>query len=123
SLQLVLTLNAITSALAGILLILAPGWVAGLFGQVPAWVCQVVGAGLLLFGIAVGYIARQLPRCWPATRWILALDVVWLAATPMVMLLFASYLSVLGHILLVLVAGIVLWYAWWEAYWVRQPQQ
>lgn len=121
SLSLVLNLNAVTSALAGLLLILAPGWVAELFGEVPVWICQAVGAGLLLFGIVVGYIAIKLPQYHGLTRWILALDIAWLVATPMVMLVFAAYLSVLGQILLVLVAGNVLWYAWWEAYWVKRP--
>lgn len=121
SLSLVLSLNAVTSALAGVLMLLLPGWVAELFGQVPAWVCQWVGAGLLLFGLSVGYIARQLPHSWSTTRWILALDVAWLLATPIAMVGFASHLSLLGQILLLLVAGMVLWYAWWEAYWLRRP--
>lgn len=121
SLFLVLSLNAVTSAAAGVLMLLLPGWVAELFGQVPAWVCQWVGAGLLLFGLGVGYTARQLPHRWSATQWILALDVAWLLATPIVMVVFASHLSLLGHILLLLVAGMVLWYAWWEAYWLRRP--
>ena len=122
SLSLVLNLNAVTSGLAGLLLILAPGWVAGLFGQVPAWICQAVGAGLLLFGIVVGCIALKLPQYFRLTRWILALDIAWLVATPVVMLVFAGYLSLPGHILLVLTAGVVLWYAWWEAYWLRHSK-
>lgn len=120
SLFLVLSLNALTSALAGVLLLLLPGWVAELLGQVPAWICQWVGAGLLLFGLGVGYIAWQLPHNWSATRWILVLDLAWLVATPIVMLVFASHLSLLGNMLLVLVAGIVFWYARWEAYWLRR---
>lgn len=121
SLFLVLSLNAITSALAGVLMLLLPGWVAELFGQVPAWVCQWVGAGLLLFALGVGYIARQLPHNWSAARGILALDVAWLLATPVVMVVFSNHLSSLGHLLLLLVAAMVLWYAWWEAYWLRRP--
>lgn len=120
SLFLVLSLNAITSALAGVLMLLLPGWVAELFGHVPAWICQWVGAGLLLFALGVGYIARQLPHSWSATQWILALDVAWLLATPIVMVVFAGYLSLLGHIVLLLVAVMVFWYAWWEAYWLRR---
>ncbi len=119
SLSLVLTLNAITSGVVGLITLLVPTVIAGLFGEVPAWVCQLVGAGLLIFGLGVGYIVWKLPQSWHLTRWILMLDIAWLVATPIVMLVFARNLSLLGHILLVLTAGIVLWYAWWEAYWLK----
>lgn len=122
SLSLVLTLNAVTSGVVGLIMLLVPVFIAGLLGAVPIWICQAVGAGLLLFGLGVGYIAWKLPQSWHLTRWILALDIAWLLATPVVMLLFARYLSLLGHILLVLTAGIVLWYAWWEAYWLRHSK-
>lgn len=120
SLSLILILNASSSFLSGLLLVLAPTFVADLIGTVPAWLCQWVGVGLLLFSLGVAWTAWRLPQRWRLTRWIFALDILWLLATPLVMLMFAAYLNLLGQLLLLLVAAVVMWFAFWEVYWVRR---
>ena len=61
SLTTTLLVNVICSATAGAVLVIAPAAMTGIIGEVPAWLCQLVGAGLMLFAGWVYWISRRLP--------------------------------------------------------------
>jgi hypothetical protein len=112
--------NVICSALAGAVLALAPTTMAAIIGDVPAWLCQLVGAGLMLFATWVYWISRHLPNARIGVTWVFLLDMVWVLGTPLVMLAFASHLSLWGHLLLGSSVAMVAVFAWLEWYWVKR---
>ncbi|MBC53098.1 MAG: hypothetical protein CMQ34_04595 [Gammaproteobacteria bacterium] len=120
SLATTLLVNVICSAAVGAVLVVAPTTMAGVIGEVPAWLCQLVGAGLLLFAAWVYWISRRLPDARTGVTWVFALDMVWVVGVPVVMVVFASYLTLWGHSLLGGSALLVAGFAWLEWYWVRR---
>jgi len=96
--------NAIFSGASGLLLLLVPGWWAGLIGVLPAPAYAALGAALLAFAGLVWWTARR-PDTWRLlVLWIVAADALWVLATPIVMLLGAEAVSPAGHLLLATVA-------------------
>lgn len=100
SLRKVFTINAVFSGLSGALLLADAVPLARFMGGFPAWINELVGAGLLLFALDVFWIATR-PRLSAAlSRVIFYADLAWVAATPVVMLIFAQHLSFWGQMLL-----------------------
>ncbi|TGG92842.1 hypothetical protein E4656_11995 [Natronospirillum operosum] len=114
--------NILLSGLSGILLLAFPGLISDVMGGVPAWLLQGVGVGLLLFAAGVYGVRRALPDARSGVAWVLAFDVAWIVATPVVMVVFASQLSLWGHILLADVALIVTAFALLEWRWLKAPE-
>lgn len=112
--------NVICSALAGAVLAVAPASMAPIIGDVPAWLCQLVGVGLMLFAAWVYWISRRLPNARTGVTWVFLLDMVWVLGVPVIMLVFASYLSLWGHLLLGGSVVMVAVFAWLEWYWVKR---
>ncbi len=115
-----LLVNVICSAIAGTVLIVLPATMAGIMGDVPAWLCQLVGAGLVLFAVWVYWIYRGLPDARIGVAWVFALDMVWVVGVPVVMVAFASHLTLWGHLLLGGSALLVADFAWLEWYWFKR---
>lgn len=115
-----LKINSAVSAVAGLALLAAPAAVGGLLGAVPVWLCQAVGVGLLIFAADVLWVALRLPHSQRFVAWICAADIAWVAATPLVMQVFASELSVWGHLILVDAALLVAAFAFLEWRSVRE---
>jgi len=96
--------NAIFSGASGTLLLLLPGWWAGLFEVLPTPVYAALGAALLAFAGVVWWTARRIDALGLLVPWIVAADALWVLATPVVMLLGAGAVSPAGHLLLAAVA-------------------
>lgn len=111
--------NVLVSALSGTLLLAIPNLLSDVMGSVPAWLLQGVGFGLLLFAAGVYGVRRALPDARRGVAWVLVLDIAWVLATPVVMVVFASQLSLWGHILLVDAALIVAAFALLEWRWLK----
>lgn len=118
-----LLINTVSSATAGAVLVVAPTTMAGIIGDVLAWLCQLVGAGLMLFAAWVYWISRRLPNARTGVSWIFALDMVWVLGVPVVMLIFASHLTLWGHLLLGGSAALVAVFALLEWHWLKRMPQ
>jgi hypothetical protein len=116
-----LLVNLTLSALSGAVLVAGGHWVAPVLGTVPVWVYQLLGAGLLLFALGVFCVYRKLPESQPWVIAIFALDLLWVLATPLVMVVFYPLLTVWAHSLLVATAVLVTFFAFLEWHWWRQP--
>lgn len=121
SLSATLLTNIVTSALAGLLLLIVPNPIGDFMGGVAPWLLQLVGAGLVLFALGVFGVRRTLPGTGSISgvAWVLALDLTWIIATPLVMLVYAQQLSFWGHLLLADVALLVMAFACLERYWLK----
>lgn len=122
SLSATLLVNIVTSAIAGLLLLAAPDPIGAFMGTVAPWLLQLVGAGLVLFALGVFMVRRALPGSGSTAgvAWVLALDMTWIIATPVVMLVYAQQLSLWGHLLLADVALLVMGFACLERYWLKR---
>lgn len=109
-----LMFNAAFSALTGVACLAFGDGVAGLLGTVPPVAIHVLGGLLIVFAIEVFWVARRLPSSYGFAMAIFMADVAWIALTPVVIAVFASYLSTTGVWLLVDVAVIVGVLAWLE---------
>ncbi len=101
--------NALFSAITGLVASTAPERVATWLGSVPAGEVRVVGLSLLVFAVVVGLVARAERPAAASVLAISAADLVWVAGTAPVLVLFPAHFSTLGHLLMiglaVLVAG------------------
>ena len=122
SLSATLLTNTVTSAIAGLLLMAVPNPIGEFMGGVAPWLLQLVGAGLVLFALGVFLVRRTLSGSGSATgvAWVLALDMTWIIATPVVMLVYVQQLSLWGHLLLADVALLVMGFACLERYWLKR---
>ncbi len=122
NIQTVLKINAITSALAAVPMILMPAAVGSLLGTVPAWLVLTVGVVLAVFAIDVYLVSTReswLKKFLPTIFWA---DVSWIVATPVVLVLFSEYLSLTGEIILIGVELMVMVYAVLEWRAMRQSR-
>ena len=99
-LKAVLLANAVTSLTAGLVAALATEWVVESFGLTSGaqmWT-RLVGVGLVLFALAVGYVALDLEGDTQrrAARLVSAADLSWVVAT--VIVLVTGSLSTLGAV-------------------------
>ncbi|WP_127560318.1 hypothetical protein [Saccharospirillum alexandrii] len=122
SLSATLLTNTVMSAIAGLLLMAIPNPIGAFMGGVAPWLLQLLGAGLVLFALGVFLVRRALPGSGSTTgvAWVFALDMTWIIATPVVMLVYAQQLSLWGHLLLADVALLVMGFACLERYWLKR---
>lgn len=73
--------NALFSAVAGALLIAASGWLSGFTGLTPGWVPAAIGAGVLLWAVDVGWIARKETLDLKQAKLVIAGDLAWVAVS------------------------------------------
>ncbi len=107
TLQRPLWANAVFSSASGLLLVAMPGWWATRIGVGPPWLLAGLGIGLVAFaGLVLWAAARPVDR-QAAVAGIIAADVGWVLATPLVMVAGASQLTAFGQALLAGVAGVV----------------
>ena len=112
--QTTLYANALFSSFCGLFMLLDSGWWSAEVLDVPEVVFIVLGAGLLLFALDVLLLARAVPPSILRLKIIFAADLAWVAATPILLLLYADYFSSLGVWLTVDVAVIVAMFAMLE---------
>ncbi|TVR52113.1 MAG: SRPBCC family protein [Puniceicoccaceae bacterium] len=106
--------NAVFSFLSGTILLLRPETVAGWLGLEGTLVLILIGAGLLLFAADLIWQATR-PRLltWRALG-ATSGDLLWIAATAVVLLIFPESFSAAGRLLLLGVAAAVGGFAVWQ---------
>lgn len=100
-----LLVNAISSGATGLLLVLLDSTVAGLFGVSNTTPFIAAGIFLIFFALFVGITARKSPVNTGSVKWISTMDILWVVASLVVVLVYSSMLSAWGIILIVAVAG------------------
>ena len=94
---------------------LAPNGLASLMGEFSPLILMVLGAALLVFAADVAFVATRQSISPGLAKMITVADLAWVAATPVVMMLAASWLSFWGHLVLLDVAflvGICAFFQW-----------
>ncbi len=107
SLKHALLFNAVCSTLLGAALLLAPGGLASLMGAFSPQILMILGGALLVFAADVAFVATRKSISHGLAKMVTLADLAWVLATPVVMLLGASWLSFWGHVLLLDVALLV----------------
>ena len=107
SLKHALLFNAACSTLLGATLLLAPDGLASLMGEFSPLILMALGAALLIFAADVAFVATRQSISPGLAKMITVADLAWVAATPVVMMLAASWLSFWGHLVLLDVALLV----------------
>src|SRR6218665_3013554 len=75
----VLLINALSSGATGLLLIEFPSFTSQLFGVTQTMPFMATGIFLVAFALLVYYASRQKPTNKALVRWIIALDIMWVA--------------------------------------------
>ena len=107
ALQRPLRANAVFSGASGLLLALAPGWWAARIGLGPPWLLAALGMGLVAFAALVLWTSARPSERRGVIAGIIAADLGWVLATPLVMAAGATRLSAFGVVLLAGVAAFV----------------
>ncbi len=108
-LRLALRGNATFSTLSGVTFLAASGVIAAFLGDVPAAEVMSVGGSLLLFAVALVWLASR-PEIPPAlVTAVIVADLAWVVAT--VFVVFAGVFTREGAIAAVMVANVVLAFA------------
>ncbi|SHK27275.1 hypothetical protein SAMN04488007_2590 [Maribacter aquivivus] len=108
-LQNALKANAIFSSISGILLIIFNSKIAALFGTDNTTIFWVVGLVLLYFTITIWYETKKQRRL--AVQWIIIQDILWVAASLMMILLNPFDITPTGNLIIGIIAAIVLFMA------------
>lgn len=103
NLKSVLMLNAITSAITGLLLVLFSGFITELFELNASSAITAVGVFLLVYATYVIYAAN-----WNLghTSIVIALDVLWVIASAIVVITLGFQISSIG---IAMIVGVALW--------------
>jgi hypothetical protein len=101
----VLLVNALSSGATGVLLVLFPGWVAGLCGAPLSWPFVAAGLFLIVFAALVFAQSRKqvMQKGW--IKLIIALDIIWVVESLIIVVPQLFGLSFLGYFLIGAVAG------------------
>ncbi|HEY5824552.1 MAG TPA: hypothetical protein VIT44_09310 [Cyclobacteriaceae bacterium] len=106
TLKTVLLINALSSGVTGLGLIISSSLVAQLFGVSATGPFIEVGIFLLAFASLVLFVGRGETHHVNAVRFIIALDLLWVIISLVIVLLHLFDLSVLGYLL---ISGVALW--------------
>lgn len=104
----VLQLNALSSGAAGLLLVSFSGYISGLFGASVQW--PFVAAGLFLVAFAA-FVWAQGRKAVPPKGWIkfiIVLDIIWVADSLIIVLPQLFGLTFIGYLL---ISGVAAWVA------------
>ncbi|HBR51491.1 MAG TPA: hypothetical protein DEA71_15570 [Nitrospira sp.] len=116
-----LLLNAAFSGANGLLLILASPMVAAWLGPQATWIYELVGVGLLLFGLTLSIVAvRPTPL---AVLAITGADVAWVVSTTVTLLVWRHDFTSLGWGLVLATNAVVSVLAWFQQRSIRTAFQ
>ncbi|MFD2523492.1 hypothetical protein [Emticicia soli] len=104
----VLLINALSSGITGLLLIEFPVFTAQLFGVSQSMPFMATGIFLVAFALLVYYASRQTPTNKTLVRWIIALDIIWVADSLIVVVAQLFGFTMIGYAITLAVA---LWVA------------
>lgn len=114
SLQKALVTNATFSTTSALIMLIFSTALTNLFGLAERLPFLVVGAGLLFFAGTILFEVKRLRT--KAVYWIIIQDILWVLGSVAVLLLQPFGISMIGNILIAIVAFIVLVFAIWQ-YW------
>ena len=106
TLKTVLLINALSSGVTGLGLIVSSSLIAQLFGVSATGPFIEVGIFLVAFASLVLFVSRGVVQNANAVRFIIALDLLWVVTSFVIVLLHLFDLSVLGYLL---ISGVALW--------------
>lgn len=101
----VLLVNGISSGITGILLAGAPGFFANLFNVIDSTPFAEVGVFLILFSLFVLWTAFKNPIRQSWAKFIIGMDITWVAASIVAVFILFSYISIVGVVIILAVAG------------------
>ena len=104
-LQKSLIANALFSTFSGLLLILFSGFINGLFDTNNSTVFVVTG--ILLIGFAATILIEVKKQRYKGVMWIIAQDLMWVVGSVVLLVIDPFGISIVGNILIALVALIV----------------
>ena len=104
----VLLINALSSGTTGLLLIEFPSFTAQLFGVFQTIPFMATGIFLVAFALLVYYASRQKPTNKTLVRWIIALDIMWVADGLIVVVGQLFDLTLIGY---AITSAVALWVA------------
>jgi len=104
TLKTVLLINALSSGVTGLGLIVSSSFIAQLFGVSATGPFIEVGIFLVAFATLVLVVSRGETQNANAVRFIIALDLFWVVTSFSIVLLHLFNLSVLGYLLITMVA-------------------
>ena len=106
TLKTVLLINALSSGITGLILIVAASLIAQLFGVSATGPFIEVGIFLVAFATLVLFVSRGDTQNVNAVRFIIAIDLLWVVASIAIVFLQVFDLSTLGYLL---ISGVALW--------------
>lgn len=98
-------INAISSGATGIGLIVAAKPIAGLFGVTETWPFVAIGLFLVVFSIFVFAVSKGRPVNTANVRLVIILDVLWVIASVMAIIILYPMISGIGSLAIGAVAG------------------
>lgn len=104
----VLLINALSSGATGLLLIEFPTFTAQLFGVSQSMPFMATGIFLVAFSLLVYYASRQKTTNKTLVRWIIALDIMWVADSLIVVVGQLFGFTLIGY---ALTTAVALWVA------------
>lgn len=102
----ILRLNAISSGLTGLLLLLLPGMIAPMMGVANKMALVAVGGFLVLFAIFVFEVSLGKPIKSKAVKVVIALDTAWVIVSAIALIFLLPVLTLIGN---ALVIGVAAW--------------
>ncbi|MBL4740971.1 MAG: hypothetical protein JKY12_08240 [Sneathiella sp.] len=99
-----LLVNAANSTVAGALCLIANGPISQFMGLNDSVYLYILGAGLVLFGLDVGYTATRNPINAKFVKMIIGADIAWVIASSLIVGLAPEWVSTYGAILIEVVA-------------------
>lgn len=106
SLSNILKINAISSGVTGLMLVVFPQFVADVFEVTVASPFIMVGVFLVLFSLFVFMVSMKLPLKIKSVMTIVALDIAWVIGSAIALVLLYSSISFIGSMV---IAGVALW--------------
>lgn len=108
--------NAGFSGICGVAFLLAHAMIGSLIGLTVTVVLLVLGIGLMAFAAGLIYLASrpEIGKWWVLI--VVASDVVWVAGSAVLVMAFPAVLNGAGRIAVIIIAMIVLMFAYLQAY-------
>lgn len=106
--------NAIFSLLSAAIFVLGGGAIASLAGLPSPLPLQLVGAGLLPFGVYLLWLARRDELTRRDGRIVALLDAEWVLGTAILLLGWPELMNATGHVVAVGIAAVVGGFAIWQ---------
>jgi len=96
--------NSVFSLVSGLALAALPQVFADLMGISPTWLVRLVGVGVFLFGLDVGWTATRPTLSRVRATLVCLMDASWVAGSAVLLVIWGSVLSGAGQVIVAAVA-------------------